>query len=164
MKTDTLEAYARAFDTPPTSDEHRRWFECVWVAGKWVAVRYYLGRLIGRNLFREADADVSAALVAFVAEITSPEGASLIGGEGLQGWLLAEPLLRHLFETSNIGGFPGRRHREAAAIRAFLSDPDIQPARLAILAGTTEKQLARMPSVAQLRRLAQRQPRSGGRM
>jgi hypothetical protein len=50
----------------------------------------------------------------------------------------------------------GRAHlapRHAAAVEAFLKNPDLHPRELARIVGATEKQLDRMREVVRLRRL-----------
>jgi hypothetical protein len=132
---------ARAFDAPPTSREHRNLADSAWLGGYLVSVRYYLGRLLNKNLFRESDAKVQRRITAFIAATASKEGASLVADEG--SWQLSEPILRFRYETE-INGESKRKPREVAAIEAFLQNPSVELADLAQIVGTTEKQLRRM--------------------
>jgi len=50
-----MERLAKIFDMAATSVEHRMLVEELWIAGDTFSVRYYLGRILGVNLFREAD-------------------------------------------------------------------------------------------------------------
>jgi hypothetical protein len=88
-----MDDFARAFDAPPTSRDHRNLADSAWLGGFLVSVRYYLGRLLNRNLFRESDAVVESRIIAFIEATISKEGASLVTGEG--SWQLSEPILRY---------------------------------------------------------------------
>jgi hypothetical protein len=136
-----MDALARAFDAPLASRDHRVLAESAWMGGYLVSVRYYLGRLLNKNLFRESDAQVEHRIATFIDATTSKEGASLVAQEG--SWQLSEPILRFRYEAQ-INGESKRKPREVAAIEAFLQNPSITLGELARKVGTTEKQLCRM--------------------
>jgi len=112
------------------------------MGGPLVEVRYYLGRLVRRNIFRASDVEVFAAMVSFVAGLTSEHGASLLGAYGLQGWMVARVLLRYEYEM-RVHGKSTRKKRPVAMVRAFLTNPSLTVSELAKAARTTEKQVKR---------------------
>ncbi|HEY7115619.1 MAG TPA: hypothetical protein VH475_03475 [Tepidisphaeraceae bacterium] len=141
---------ADLFDQPHSQERHERLdFDCAMIGDR-MMVRYYLGSLIGRNLFREPDAEVLRHLVAYVSTVASAQGASLLMEEEWVGWLVGAFLLRGLFETRVLDKAP-RDRKQVAAVRALLTDPSISLPALATAAGTTEKQLARMTHVSLIR-------------
>jgi len=138
----SLEHLAEAFDAPIASQRHRRLESTAWMGGPLVEVRYYLGRLVRRNIFRASDVEVFAAMVSFVAGLTSEHGASLLGAYGLQGWMVARVLLRYEYEM-RVHGKSTRKKRPVAMVRAFLTNPSLTVSELAKAARTTEKQVKR---------------------
>jgi hypothetical protein len=145
-----MEALARAFDAPFDSAEHKDLEENGWIAGNTVTLRFYLGRLIRKNLFRVSDARVTRSFVRYIGDRTSRRGAELLRLG--QGWDVAEFLLRHYFELQTRGK-SSRNPREVAAIESFLTNQKLTEAKLARLAKTTEKQLARMTTLTLARKL-----------
>ncbi len=148
-----METLAQEFDAPVTSPEHRRMADGAWLGGELVKVRYYLGRLTKRNLFREPDAKVERRLKAWLADRTSKDGAAI--ASRVEAWQVSATVLRfefeqqeHLPETQN--------RREVAAILAYLTDPTISDTDLARRVDTTEKQLARMSTLSDARILGVR--------
>ena len=49
---------ALAFEKPIESDEHQLLVQTLWLAGYLYQLRYWLGRLCGRNLYNESDENV----------------------------------------------------------------------------------------------------------
>jgi hypothetical protein len=147
-----MENIARAFDCPVDSPEHASLAETACMGGCLVTVRYYLGRLLGRNLFRETDAEVENRLVEYVSQTTSAAGGKLIRGG--QGWDIASEILRHRFEMQ-MQGSSNLNLRNIAAVEAFLGNPSVRLDELASKLGTTEKQLARNATLTLVRRQAQ---------
>jgi hypothetical protein len=136
-----METLAQHFDLPETSPEHRLLAETAWMGGELVSVRYYLGRLLKRNLFRESHEEVNRCLRTWVAQRTSEAGAVLIRGPGT--WQIPDAILRREFEIET-NRRPTGRPREIAAVVQFLTTPTISLADLAKKVRTTEKQLKRM--------------------
>ncbi|MFO0788753.1 MAG: hypothetical protein U0805_04795 [Pirellulales bacterium] len=145
-----MDAFARAFDAPIDSREHRDLEENGWFAGTPVTLRFYFGRLIQENLFRATDDEVVRKFVGYIGKRVSPQGAELLRYG--QGWDVAELLLRHYFECATLGKST-RNPREVSAIEAFLANQKLSDIELAQLANTTEKQLARMSTLALARSL-----------
>jgi hypothetical protein len=143
---------AKEFDASFSAEREEELSFAAFLCGSQVGLRYYLGRIAKRNLFRRSDAEVRRTMVAFVATMTSKRGAVLAAGP-LAGWTMATLLLRHEFENQTVGKSAVPRRR-AAIIRAFLTDPSMTNAKLARAANTTEKQIARDPDVRVLRHLA----------
>lgn len=111
--------------------------------GDLITVRYSLGRLLGCNLFRHSDAEVSEELRSYVKKRISRTAGALVDDDGLQAWKLFDPILRFDFLTI-VEGSKHKKPRDVAAVEAFLRDPSITLADLAREVGTTEKQLNRM--------------------
>ena len=63
---------------PFESHEHATLEQTALLGGPLVSVRFYLGRLLGKNLFRESDAEVGQRLHEFIATLTSPAGGELM--------------------------------------------------------------------------------------
>ncbi len=155
-----MEWLAKIFDTPAASVEHRMLVDELWIAGDTVSVRYYLGRILGLNLFREADDKVRSRLKKWLAGRTSKKGALVVNNR--DGWQVANSLLRWDFETETGRKLSGTR-KEYAALDAYLTDPTISMPELAKRAGTTEKQLARMTTLGYARILVGRARQAGAR-
>ncbi len=85
MSVAKLEGLAQAFDEAPESDRHRLLQETAWMGGEVVSVRYYLGRLIERNLFRVSDEAVFTELHRYLSDVTSEKGAVVVSKAGFQG-------------------------------------------------------------------------------
>ena len=145
-----MENLAREFDLPTTSREHANLAETAWMAGCLVTVRFYLGRLLARNLFRETDAEVEERLVEFISRSTSPAGGNLV--RGMSGWDIAGELLRHRFETQTKGA-SCFKDLYITVIERFLCNPSLTLAELAKEVGTTEKQLRRNSTLTAVRKL-----------
>ncbi len=120
------------------------------MGGSSVSVRFYLGRLVGRNLFRESDAEVEVRLADYVSQLTSATGANL--SHSLQGWDVAGDILRYRFEIKTKGKSCLKR-LHIASIETFLTDPSLTFAELAQKVGTTEKQLNRNASLTVARKI-----------
>src|SRR5258708_7041477 len=135
-----MEEFARMFDLPITSREHMMLADEAWIGGSLVSVRFYLGRLLDTNLFRETYAKVEQRLVEYISELTSVEGGNLI--RDLQGWDIAGEILRYRFEMQTKGG-SSLKARNIAAVERFLANPSLPLGQLAKEVGTTEKQLSR---------------------
>src|SRR5262245_41322117 len=91
-----MKSLARDFDLPIDSLEHSALAESAWMGGSLVSVRFYLGRLLNQNLFRQTDAEVEQKLVEYVSGFASTAGAELM--RGTQGWEIAAELVRYRFE------------------------------------------------------------------
>jgi len=145
-----MDALASAFDQPVDSPEHRMLAETASMGGNLVTVRYWLGRLINRNLFRETHGSVKVALQQYLTDQKCPKGASLVFDP--QSWSSIVLLLQHHMEIRT-GVRPTQNPRLIAAIQAVMNDPDMDNSQLAKIAKTTEKQLARMTDVFVLRKV-----------
>ena len=147
---------AEIFDLPESSREHAELAESCSLGGELVSLRYYLGRVLGRNLFRESDTELESHLVAWLTKRTSAAGAKLVRDP--QYWAIPAAILRFEFERDT--GRPQRSNpREIAARLALLSKPTMTMRELAQLVGTTEKQLDRMSQLNLLRAAPIRQRR-----
>lgn len=132
---------ARYFDAPIDSWEHRSLAEDCWLVGPSVSTRYYLGRILKRNLFRVSDAILIPMVREFIAKQTSKEGVALL--DDLEFLSVADLLLCHHYERQMFGRSK-RNKKLVAAVQAFLANPTMSDEELARTARTTEKQLARM--------------------
>lgn len=146
-----LDELARRFDLPIDSPEHIDFAETAWMGGEWVAVRFYLGRLLGRNLFRESQAEVEQQFVDYLSHLTSPTGGALLRDQ--QGWVIAGQITRFRFEMQT-NGRSALNARRIAAVEAFLTNPSATIAQLAKQLKTTEKQLERNSDLTVARKLA----------
>jgi uncharacterized protein (TIGR02246 family) len=147
---ESLATLARAFDMPVDSPEHRELAENGWVGGDFISVRYWLGRLLNRNLFRETDDSVTISLQDYLVDRGCHAGASLVSDR--QAWGPVAILLRHDLEAAC--GYPSTGNsRFVAALDAVLANPELTNAELARLANTTEKQVKRMTDVSLVRKL-----------
>lgn len=146
-----MENLANYFDLPFDSPEHSFLAEEAWIGGELVSVRFYLGRLIRRNLFRLSDTDVEEHLVQYISSVTSTAGGELMRGN--QGWMIASQIVRYRFETQAKGS-SALKAKNIAAIEAFLTNPKVTMAQLAVELKTTEKQLARISNLKLARKLA----------
>ena len=151
-----MESLARSFDCPVDSREYTDLAESIWLGGSSLTVRFYLGRLLGRNLFRETNAEVEQRLVEYMSSLTSAAGGELVRGG--QGWGIASEILRYRFEMQTKGTSALKR-RSIAAIETFLSNPSLTLAELANELRTTEKQLARISGLTVARKQARFAPR-----
>lgn len=114
------------------------------MGGVLIGVRFYLGRLIGKNLFGESQVEVEELLVKYISQRTSAAGGELV--RGLSGWSIAQDILRYEFEKqSGKSAYRARKliPKAMLAVELFLKNPSISMAQLAKEVGTTEKQLAR---------------------
>ena len=147
---------ARRFDLPKDSPEYIALAESAWTGGPLVAVRFYLGSFIGKNLFREPDDVVEENLIRYMTELTSARGAELV--RGLYGWALASKILQFHFEhpTGISKNEWRRREREIRSVERYLTNPAITMTQLAADVGTTEKQLSRNTLLSHAKDLAQR--------
>jgi hypothetical protein len=121
------------------------------MGGQVVSLRYYLGRLIHRNLFRVSDEAVSSELQRYLSKATSKQGAAVIRSAGVRGWAAAELLLRDTFERRFLGE-SSCNAKHVAAIRSLLSNPALSLDEIASEARTTVKQLNRLPILTDLLR------------
>jgi hypothetical protein len=146
-----MEIHAREFDEPVNSEAHCCLAEYGWIGGNFVTVRYWLGRLLDHNFFRESDEAVTAAMQRYFASRGCAAGAVLV--RDLQAWSAAALVLqRHAAATLPHCAQP-RNPRLAAALEAVMINPEIPDAELAAFANTTEKQIARMSYVFLIRKL-----------
>ncbi len=145
-----MESLARQFDQPVDSDAHRDLAENGWIGGDFVTVRYWLGRLLHHNFFRESDEVVSHALQKYFVDRDLLAGAVIVRDR--QAWSPAAHVL-HRHAAATFGCAPPKNPRLAAALEAVMIDPDIPDTELASRANTTEKQIARMCEVRLLRKL-----------
>jgi hypothetical protein len=120
------------------------------MGGDFVTVRYWLGRLLRRNFFRESDDVVKQALQEYLVKIGCKKGSPLISDH--LAWSPVSTLLQHHVESEERAS-PAKNARLVAAIRAVLTDPELTDSQVAAIAKTTEKQIARMSDVSLLRRL-----------
>ena len=148
-----METLAAYFDTPLDSKEHAILSDEAWMGGPMVAIPYYLGRILGRNLFREEQSEVERCFREWLTQRTSARGAA-IAAQDLFG-PIPSAILRYEFETS-IGRTPAGKPREIAAVLAYLTDPDVSRSELTEIVHTTEKQLERMSLLRYARILMQR--------
>jgi len=145
-----MENLARAFGLPVDSPEHRDLAENGWIGGSGVTVRYWLGRVLRRNLFRESEEALSTALQQFFVDRGFV--ASAIIFRDSQAWPAAATLLQQYAAESGGCNSP-KNPLLVAALEAVIRDPESSDAQLAAVAGTTPKQLARMTQVSSLRRI-----------
>ena len=142
-----MDILAERFDLPESSPEHRDLAESCWMGGELVSLRYYLGRVLRRNLFRESDTQLEKHLVAWLKKRTSVSHANLLRDP--QYWQIPDAILRFEFERDT-GRSPCGKPREIAALLAVLKKPSITMPELANVVGTTEKQLKRMTTLGLL--------------
>jgi hypothetical protein len=157
-----MESVARDFDLPTDSPQHEMLADTAWMGGPLIGLRFYLGRFIGKNLFRESDGKVEELLVDYFSECTSAAGAELM--RGLDGWPIAEDILRYRFEQQV--GKPAYRARKLTAkmvlaVELYLKNPSVSMAQLAKDVKTTEKQLERNSLLNQVRWVKARRERTG---
>jgi hypothetical protein len=143
-----MESCAHAFDQPIDSKEHQSLATTAWMGGPLVEMRYWLGRLLNRNLFRESVERVQDALSHALSELAPPAGASVFANA--RAWSATLTILRDLVEQRD-GVRPTAKPKYLAVLRALLANPDLTTFELAKLARTTEKQIARMSDVTVLR-------------
>jgi hypothetical protein len=123
------------------------------MGGSSISVRYWLGLLCGRNLFRESDDVVKEALRQYFIERGFERGASVVAD--FQSWTPVATVLQSDVELKeNVK--PTQNPRLVAALQGVLIDPDITDEQLAIDAKTTVKQIARMSDISLLRILWKR--------
>jgi hypothetical protein len=115
-----------------------------------VTVRYWLARLLRRNLFRESDDAAKRELRQYFTNRGQEKGASL--ADDLQSWSPMVVLLKHHVEISE-GRRPTKRRKLISALEAVMADPDLTNSQFAKRAKTTEKQIARMTDVFQIQKL-----------
>lgn len=143
-----MESLAIAFDMPVGSVAHDQLASTVWMGGDLVTVRYWLGRLIGRNLFRGSDQAVGSSLQRHLNSAGFIEGSRLAENRAAWG-----PIANYL-QACCLSGKHGRGSRGAskiALIAAFLADPTSSDSQLAVAANTTEKQVVRNADLKVLR-------------
>lgn len=145
-----METLAHAFDQPIESQEHQHLAATAWMGGDLVAVRYWLGRLLRRNFFRESNEVVKQALQDYLVKIGCKKGSRLISD--YQAWSPVATLLQHQVETEDRSPLT-KNARLVAVIQAVLTNPELTDSQLAAIVKTTEKQIARMTDVSVLRRL-----------
>lgn len=142
-----MENLAQAFDQPIESREHQVLASSAWLGGELVTVRYWLGRLLGHNFFREPDDMVKEALRNYLVERGCERGSRL--ATDCQSWRPLAILLQDQVERRE-GCTPTQNRRLVAAIAAVLAEPGSTNSELALVAKTTEKQIARMSDVCVL--------------
>jgi hypothetical protein len=144
-----VDIFAEYFDLPVDSKEHRILRDDCWIGGEYVSIRYFLGRLIRQNLFRESDDIVGTALARYLKRNGWTHGALMVGDP--QVWSPAVKLLKHQLELKE-GVKPTQNARLIAAIAAVMNDASISDANLAAYAKTTVRQIARMSDIRVLRK------------
>jgi hypothetical protein len=145
-----MESLACAFDQPLDSDAHRDLAENGWIGGDSITVRYWLGRLLHRSLFRESEEAVSHALQQYFADRGYLAGAIIVRDR--QAWSPAAVVLQY-HAAASYGCTPPKNPRLASALEGLMIDPAIADSELAARAKTTAKQIARMSHVYLLRKL-----------
>jgi hypothetical protein len=143
-----FEGFARIFDLPTDSAEQRAFMEEAWFGGSFVTIPYWLGRLVGRNLFRESKGTWVAALQQYFVDRGEPVSARMAANTYC--WDTIARLLEHRGRVAL--GIPTRaKPRLIVAIETTLEHPEMPLAELARIVNTTEKQIARMSDVTVLR-------------
>jgi hypothetical protein len=145
-----METLAHKFDQPIESREHQDLASTAWMGGELVSVRYWLGRLLRHNFFRESDDAVKHALRNYFAANGCEKGSRL--ASDYQSWRPLATLLQHEVELSE-GCQLTKNSRLVLALQAIMANPELTDAQLAAIAKTTEKQIARMTDVFILRKL-----------
>lgn len=102
-----MEDLAWAFDQPVQSKEHQDLANTAWIGGDLVTVRYWLGRLVQRNFFRESDGAVGEALHNYLVSIGCAKGAQLVSD--FQVWSAIVPFLESQVKAGE--GRPPTRNR-----------------------------------------------------
>ena len=153
----SMETLAKIFDLPETSEKYQALAAETWLGGSGIVVRYFLGRLLVRNLFRESNSEVEQHIISWLLGRASKSGVLLMNSSDL--WTFGAELTRDEFEVSQ-NRSTTLNAREAAAVLAFLRDPTITIAALANLVGSTEKQLGRMTLLNYVRALPSRRQRT----
>lgn len=120
------------------------------MGGSSVSLRYWLGRLLRRNFFRESDAIVRESLESYLIDNGFAKGSRLVAD--YQTWHALAAFLQHRVEIENANP-PSLNPRQAAIIEEVLRDPDISDAQLANIASTTEKQVSRVSDARVLRKV-----------
>ena len=149
-----MENLAYAFDQPIQSRDHQDLAATAWMGGELVSVRYWLGRLLQRNFFRESDDAVKEALRKHFIQNGCEKGSHLVSD--YQSWSAMVTLLQHQVEVSE-GRESTKNARLVAALQAVMANPELADSELAAIAKTTEKQIARMTDVLMLRKLSKLQ-------
>jgi hypothetical protein len=143
-----MESLAEAFDQPLNTEAHRSLIEDCWIGGSDICLRYRLGRLINRNLFRDSHEVVAVHLQRYFAKLGYKKGS--IVARDLQTWsAFADILKHHLSETLDLNE---KKSKRLSVLEAALKNPDMTDAELAKAAKTTEKQVARIPDVTLIRK------------
>ena len=142
-----MENLAKIFDQPVDSAAHREFAADCWLGGDMVSMRYWLGRLLHRNFFRESHDAVKVALHQHLVERGCEKGACLAAD--IQSWGPIGIVLQFDVDPKS----SRRNPRAIAAIDAVLQDPELSDTLLAAAANTTEKQIARMSDVFVLRKI-----------
>lgn len=148
-----MELLAKYFDHPYDSREHRDLESTAFMGGPLVSVRYLLGRLLHRNLFRESNEAVSIALFEFLSKYGDANGAQL--AFDTNAWSSIAVLLRHEFEIANKIDLTSSK-KLFTALHAVIMNPELALSEIAIVAETTEKQVERMSDVKWLKELWRR--------
>jgi hypothetical protein len=147
---------ARIFDMPHETPEHQMLCQTAWMAGGSVMVPYFLGRLLGENLFRCERTAIAEKLRKFFVQRGWHKSAPLAAN--FSSWDTLGHLLEHYVQPRHHKGEPLQR---LLAIEAFLLIPNATDQEIARQIGTTEKQVARVSALTWLRRLL-RESSNGG--
>lgn len=150
-----METLANAFDQPLDSHEHQQLRQTVWLGGDHVTVRYWLGRLLDANFFRESDEVVKVALRKYFADQGCEKGAVLVAD--FQSWGPVAMILKQEVERIE-AGTSIKSAPQVEALRAVMENPDLTDGQLAVFCRTTEKQITRMSCVLVLRKLWRQLP------
>jgi hypothetical protein len=145
-----MEILAHAFDQPIDSPEHQDLAATAWMGGEGISVRYWLGRLLRHNFFRESDDTVKVALKKYFTEAGCEKGSQLVAD--YQSWSALTIHLKHKVEIGE-NSRPTTTPKLVTALQAVMADPERTDVELAVVAKTTEKQIRRMTEITVLRKL-----------
>lgn len=136
------------FDKPIDSAEHQMLLKDLWLVGGLHNVRYWLGRLCDRNLYRESDENVISELRMYFVQREWNRAIGFCSEPGC--WNSVSDVLRlHVYKQ--IGSAPPDNLREAKATEQFLLDPEVTDEALAEELNTTVNQIAKLASLRYMR-------------
>jgi hypothetical protein len=139
-----MESFAQAFDQPVDSLEHINLMKEIVIAGSDYELRYWFRRVQQYNFFRKDEEFLIATLQQYMISNGYIKGAKLI--QDYQCWPALVILFRHQVEIQ-AGYHLTNSNKLVTAIQAVLFNPELTNAALAVIAKTTEKQIARMSDV-----------------
>src|SRR5690349_16517695 len=109
-----MENCARKFDQPIESPEHQDLRTSAWMGGAGISTRYWLGRLLRHNFYRESDDIVKDALQKYLATNGCEKCSRLVSDYECWG-PIATVLLQHQVESIE-GCQPTQNPRLVAAL------------------------------------------------